>query len=121
MVTEDSYPYTIIATAEGGNTEEVESSMEVDDENPAPVITPTDSFPTDADIILEVFAMGDPDVALTNDNVGDGISYVSGIKTCKESEDTSTIVGLQFTMTSSTSGNKFEQDFEGTEGVCEED
>jgi hypothetical protein len=94
IVTEGDYYYTIIATAEGDATEEVESYMKVDDANPAPVITPTDSVTTTAGIDLDVFAMGNPAVTPTNTNEGDGISYVSGIKTCKESADTDTIVGL---------------------------
>lgn len=119
LVTVGEYYYTIIATAEGGATEEVESYMSVDDSNPAPIVDPTASFETTAGIALERFSLGNAAVPFTNVNEGDGISYVSGIKTCKESADSTTIVGLQFTMTSSTSGNKFEQEFEGTEGECD--
>lgn len=86
--------------------------MLVDDDNPAPIVIPDDSFETvGGGILLNAFDLFNPsleeqsDVAYTNENIGDGISYVSGIKTCKESESSTTIVGLQFTMTSSTSGN----------------
>ena len=79
MFTEGSYIYTIEAMADGGAIQTLQSSMIIDDSDPAPVVTPADTITTDTGVDLEVFAMGNPAVPLANVNIGDGISYVSSI------------------------------------------
>lgn len=64
--------------------------------------------------------MGDPAAPVTDSYDGDGISYVSGIKSCKADSAGTTIVGLQFTLTSTISGKSTARAWEGYEGVCDD-
>jgi hypothetical protein len=117
------YPYTVVATADGGATEEVSSLMKVDDAAPAPIVTPTSSRETQAGILLEYFNIGKAAEVPTAEKdgasaVGDGISYVAGIKVCRESADATTISGVEFTMRSSTSGKSTVREIIGEDGDC---
>lgn len=64
--------------------------------------------------------MGDDTIPVTDSYDGDGISYVSGIRSCKADSNGKTIVGLQFTLTSTISGKSTARALEGYEGVCDD-
>jgi hypothetical protein len=115
-----TYSYKIEAHAEGGATSEVTGDMVINDANPAPKTTPDNTETTTDGISLEVWGMGDPTAPVTDSYDGDGISYVSGIKSCKADSAGTTIVGLQFTLTSTISGKSTARALEGYEGVCDD-